>query len=243
MNNKDFFLPGTPLYFAVKQSLLAALARGEWLRGQAIPPENQLAEKFGVSIGTLRKAVDELVSEHILIRHQGRGTFVATHESDQHFFKFFRIQRRDGFKSYPTTRLLKFRRRKATREACESLQLPKDASVFHFFNLLSLNNDLVMVDEIQVPEILFATLTEQSLDERSSTLYNFYQNNFGINIVDTREKLSVCQADSAVAGWLNVEQASPLLLIDRTAYTYQDRPVEWRQTRVNTAKYEYIAKD
>jgi GntR family transcriptional regulator len=243
MNNKDFFLPGTPLYFAVKQSLLAALARGEWLRGQAIPPENQLAEKFGVSIGTLRKAVDELVSEHILIRHQGRGTFVATHESDQHFFKFFRIQRRDGFKSYPTTRLLKFRRRKATREASERLQLPKDASVFHFFNLLSLNNDLVMVDEIQVPEILFATLNEQSLHERSSTLYNFYQNNFGINIVDTREKLSVCQADSAVAGWLAVAEASPLLLIDRTAYTYQDRPVEWRQTRVNTAKYEYIAKD
>ncbi|MGH8842401.1 MAG: GntR family transcriptional regulator [Advenella sp.] len=243
MNNKDFFLPGTPLYFAVKQSLLAALARGEWVRGQAIPPENQLAERFGVSIGTLRKAVDELVSEHILIRHQGRGTFVATHESDQHFFKFFRIQRRDGFKTYPTTRLLKFRRRKATREASERLQLPKDANVFHFFNLLSLNSDLVMVDEIQVPEILFATLNEQSLDERSSTLYNFYQNNFGINIVDTREKLSVCQADSAVADWLNVAQASPLLLIDRTAYTYQDRPVEWRQTRVNTAKYEYIAKD
>src|SRR5690606_34366623 len=105
----------------------------------------------------------------------------------------------------------------------------------HFFNLLSLNNDLVMIDEIQVPEILFATLTEKSLAERSSTLYNFYQNNFGINIIDTREKLSACVADSAVADWLQIAQATPLLLIDRTAYTYQDRPVEWRQTRVNTA--------
>ncbi|ETF04356.1 GntR family transcriptional regulator [Advenella kashmirensis W13003] len=243
MNHKKFFLPGTPLYFAIKQSLLAALASGEWVRGQAIPPENQLAEKFGVSIGTLRKAVDELVSEHILIRHQGRGTFVATHESDQHFFKFFRIQRRDGLKSYPVTRLLKFRRKKATREASERLQLPKDANVFHFFNLLSLNDDLVMVDEIQVPEMLFASLTEQNLSERSSTLYNFYQNNFGINIVETREKLSVCEADSAVAKWLDIAQAMPLLLIDRMAYTYQDRPVEWRQTRVNTSKYEYIAKE
>ena len=243
MNHKQFFLPGTPLYFAIKQSLLAALASGEWVRGQAIPPENQLAEKFGVSIGTLRKAVDELVSEHILIRHQGRGTFVATHESDQHFFKFFRIQRRDGLKSYPVTRLLKFRRKKATREASERLQLPKDANVFHFFNVLSLNDDLVMVDEIQVPEILFVTLTEQSLSERSSTLYNFYQNNFGINIVETREKLSVCEADSTVAKWLDIDQAKPLLLIDRMAYTYQDRPVEWRQSRVNTSKYEYIAKE
>lgn len=243
MNYKSYFRPGTPLYFAVKQALLAALASGEWVRGQAIPPENQLAEKFGVSIGTLRKAVDELVSEHILIRHQGRGTFVATHESDQHFFKFFRIQRKDGFKSYPVTQLLKFRRKRATREATERLQLPKDASVFHFFNVLSLNGDLVMVDEIQVPEILFATLTEQSLSERSSTLYNFYQNNFGINIVDTREKLSVCHADNAVAGWLHVPEATSLLLIDRMAYTYQQRPVEWRQSRVNTSKYEYVAKE
>ena len=241
MNHKDYFVPGTPLYFAVKQSLLAALARGEWVRGQAIPPENQLAEKFGVSIGTLRKAVDELVSEHILLRHQGRGTFVATHESDQHFFKFFRVQRRDGFKSYPVTQLLKFRKHKATRAAMERLQLPKDASVFHFFNLLSLNGDLVMVDEIQVPEMLFSALTEQSLRDRSSTLYNFYQNNFGVNIVDTRERLSVCAADAAVADWLQVPEMTALLMIDRIAYTYQERPAEWRVTRINTEKYEYVA--
>lgn len=243
MNNQDYFVPGTPLYFAIKKTLLASLANGEWVRGQALPPEKQLAEKFGVSIGTLRKAVDELVSEHILVRHQGRGTFVATQESGHHFFRFFRIKRKDGFTSYPDTQLLKFSRKKATPEACERLQLPKDARVFHFFNLLSLNNDLVMVDEIQVPEILFSTLNEQSLQERSDTLYNFYQANFDINVVDTKEKLSICQADNTVASWLEVPEATPLLLIDRIAYTYQDRPVEWRITRLNTSKYEYVAKE
>lgn len=243
MNKKNYFVPGTPLYFAVKQSLLASLASGEWVRGEAIPPENQLAKKFGVSIGTLRKAVDELVKEHILVRHQGRGTFVATQESDQHFFRFFRIQRRDGLKSYPVTQLLKFQKKKASKEIREQLQLAKDAYIFEFFNLLSLNDDLVMIDEIQVPENLFSSLTEKSLAERSSTLYNFYQNNFGVNVIDTKEKLITCQANKDIAAWLQVPENTALLQINRIAYTYNEKPLELRQSYVNTEKYEYIAKE
>jgi len=125
----------------------------------------------------------------------------------------------------------------------ERLQLPKDASIFHFFNLLSLNDDLVMVDEIQVPENLFSSLTEQNLAERSSTLYNFYQNNFGVNVIDTQEKLTTCQADSELSTWLNVPEKTALLKINRIAYTYNEKRVEWRQSYVNTEKYEYIAKE
>src|SRR5690554_5295211 len=87
---------GTPLYQQVKRALLAALAAGEWAQGEALPPEKNLAERFGVSIGTLRKAIDELEAENILVRHQGRGTFVAIHSRNQHFFRFFRIVRQDG---------------------------------------------------------------------------------------------------------------------------------------------------
>src|SRR5690606_19314216 len=101
---------GTPLYQQVKRAVLGALADGEWKKGEAIPPEKLLAERFGVSIGTLRKAIDELAAENILIRHQGRGTFVGIHAHNQHFFKFFRIVRQDGAKTYPTTQLLRFRR-------------------------------------------------------------------------------------------------------------------------------------
>ena len=77
---------GSPLYEQVKQAVLAALAQGEWKQGDAIPPEKLLAERFGVSIGTLRKAIDELAAENILVRHQGRGTYVAAHTRNHHFF-------------------------------------------------------------------------------------------------------------------------------------------------------------
>ena len=154
---------GSPLYEQVKQAVLAALAQGEWKQGEAIPPEKNLAERFGVSIGTLRKAIDELAAENILVRHQGRVTYVAVHTRNHHFFKFFRILRQDGHKSYPATELLRFRRVKASAEARDKLGLPAGAYVFEFLNMLSLNGDVVMVDDICLPESRFPGMTMDDL--------------------------------------------------------------------------------
>src|SRR5579863_7965391 len=105
---------GGTRYKEVKGAILMALSAGEWKGGECIPSEKRLAERFGVSIGTLRKAIDELCAENILIRHQGLGTFVAMHQRDRHFFRFFRIVRNDGDKTYPTVSLVNFRKTKAT---------------------------------------------------------------------------------------------------------------------------------
>src|SRR5690606_21176071 len=70
---------GQPLYKGVKLLITQGRMAGEWRPGQAIPSESRLAGRFGVSLGTVRKAIDELVAEKILVRHQGRGTFVAAH--------------------------------------------------------------------------------------------------------------------------------------------------------------------
>jgi GntR family transcriptional regulator len=110
---------GGTRYKEVKSAVLGALAAQEWKGGEAIPSEKRLAERFGVSIGTLRKAIDELCAENILVRHQGLGTFVAMHQRDRHFFRFFRIVRRDGDKTYPVVSLVNFRRTKASRD-CRS---------------------------------------------------------------------------------------------------------------------------
>lgn len=234
---------GSPLYAQVKQAVLAALARGEWKQGEAVPPEKTLAERFGVSIGTLRKAIDELAAENILVRHQGRGTYVAVHTRNHHFFKFFRIVRQDGHKSYPATRLVRFRRVRANAAARECLSLPAGAYVFEFTNVLSLNGDVVMVDDISVPEARFPGMTEQQLRERPSTLYAFYQDMFGVNVIATDERLRVCPADAAHAGWLGVAEHTPLLEIRRVAFSYNRQPVEWRISRVNTQAYEYLGQE
>jgi len=234
---------GSPLYAQVKQAVLAALARGEWKQGDAVPPEKTLAERFGVSIGTLRKAIDELAAENILVRHQGRGTYVAVHTRNHHFFKFFRILRQDGHKSYPSTRLLRFRRARATAVVRERLGLPAGAHVFEFSNVLSLNGDVVMVDDICLPESRFPGMEEHHLRERPSTLYSLYQDVFGVNVIATDERLRVCVADATHAEWLGLDEHTPLLEIRRVAYSYNRQPVEWRISRVNTAAYEYLGQE
>jgi len=234
---------GSPLYRQVKQAVLAALSNGEWKQGDAIPPEKTLAERFGVSIGTLRKAIDELAAENILIRHQGRGTFVAVHNRNQHFFRFFRVLRQDGYKSYPTHELLRFRRVRASALVREKLELEAGAHVFEFINRLSLNGDVVMIDEISLPEALFPGMTEKHLRERPSTLYNLYQDVFGLNVIATDERVRACAADRAHAKWLDVAVGVALLEIRRLAYSYHGRPVEWRVSRINTDSYEYVGQE
>jgi GntR family transcriptional regulator len=232
-----------PLYEQVKHAVLTALAQGEWTQGEVIPPEKQLAERFGVSIGTLRKAVDDLAAENILVRRQGRGTYVAEHSRNAHFFKFFRVVRQDGHKSYPTTALQRFRRVRASALVREKLGLPSGASVFEFSNVLSLNGDVVQVDDISLPEARFPGLTERQLRERTSTLYRFYQESFGVNVIATDERLRCCLADAQHASWLDVPEGSPLLEVRRVAYSYSHQPVEWRVSRVNTESYEYLGQD
>ena len=231
-----------PLYKEVKSQLLTALSRGDWMPGEVIPSERPLSVHFGVSIGTLRKAIDELVAENILVRHQGRGTFVASHNRNHHFFHFFNVVRHDGKKSYPKVELVSFSKCKANPLACEKLEISSSAKVFQFTNVLSLNDEAAIVDIIALPEALFAGLTEQRLSNRTSTLYNLYQEAFGINIISTEEHIRAAGANAELGKWLGVEIGAPLLQVRRTVFSYNNQPVEWRLSYVNTERYEYFAR-
>src|SRR5689334_4714622 len=123
-------LVATPLYKEVKARLTRGLAAGDWKAGEAIPSESRLAERFGVSIGTIRKAIDDLVAERILLRQQGRGTFVATHSEDRTLFYFFHMVGKDGSRELPVTELLSFRRSRASATEEERLGVPRGGSVF-----------------------------------------------------------------------------------------------------------------
>src|SRR5688500_18338871 len=119
-----------PLYKEVKIRLTRGLATGEWKPGEAIPSETRLADSFNVSIGTIRKAIDELVAERILLRQQGRGTFVATHTEDRTLFYFFHIVGKDGSRELPVTELLSFRKARASAAEEERLVIERNAAVF-----------------------------------------------------------------------------------------------------------------
>jgi GntR family transcriptional regulator len=232
---------GTTLYKEVKRQVLHALAAGEWSPGEAIPAEKRLCERFSVSIGTLRKAIDELVAENLLIRHQGRGTYVATHNREQQMFRFFNFVGHDGAKTYPRLSLISFAKKKAGKIALEKLALPAMAKVFEFTNVLSLNDAPVIVDEITLPEALFDGLTEALLRNRPNTLYNLYQARFGLNVIRIEERLRASTASAPHAGLLGIKTGAPLLEVRRVAYSYNDQPIEWRISYVNTEKYEYLS--
>ena len=234
--------PGVPLYKEVKRRILAALAAGEWKAGGLVPSEKELCKVFAVSIGTLRKAIDELVTENILIRHQGRGTFVVSHSRNHHFFHFFNITRHDGQKSYPTVELVRFSKAKADALACEKLGVAAGSKVFVIVNRLTLDGKQPIIDVITLPEHLFPGLTEQQLRNRTNTLYNFYQENFGLNVIRTEEHVRATLANDELGGWLAIPAGTPLLQIGRSAYSYENQRVEWRLTYVNTDQYEYAVR-
>jgi GntR family transcriptional regulator len=231
---------GGTRYKEVKSAILAALSAGEWKGGECIPSEKRLAERFGVSIGTLRKAIDELCAENILIRHQGLGTFVSMHQRDRHFFRFFRIVRRDGDKAYPVVTLIDFKKARVSREVAAMLNIETGVRVFQFVNGLALHGKTVLIEHITVPEAHFPGLTETKLRNRPNTLYNFYQDVFGINVVETDERVSVASANELESTQLDVSVGAPLLEIRRIAYSYHRSAVELRVSRLNTEEYEYI---
>jgi GntR family transcriptional regulator len=216
-----------------------ALSRGEWSPGEAIPAERRLSKRYGISIGTVRKAIDELVAENILIRQQGRGTFVASHNRDRMLFYFFHVVPLEGAKEYPDVGLLAFNRGKADRVTAEALELAPGDPVFRIRNLLRLAGRPAIVDDITLAVARFATLTEKQFRSRPSTIYNLYQEAYGISVVRTSERLRAVVADAEIARHLEIPPGAPLLEIRRVAIAYNDVPVEYRVSHVDAGHFEY----
>lgn len=230
-----------PLYKEVKLRLTRALMAKEWRPGAAIPSESRLAERFQVSLGTVRKAIDELVAEKILVRQQGRGTFIATHTPDRTLFYFFHIAGKDGRKANPTTELLTFTRARAEAELAGQLGIARGERVVRIRNLLRLSGQPVLIDDIVVSAATFPDLDETRFGGRAGTIYGLYQERYGINVIRIAERLSAALAEQESAQLLGVPEQAPLLRIERVAYTYNDRPVELRRSLVNTAGHVYLS--
>jgi GntR family transcriptional regulator len=235
-------IEGGPLYKGVQRALMEQLASGALKPGQLIPSERQLATEFAVSIGTLRKAIDDLVEQRILIRQQGKGTFVATHDRERLLFYFFHIVPQIGLKSYPLVEFVFFHKAEASAEVALRLAITLGAPIFHVRNRLSLDGDVVSVDDLFLDQARFASLTAPQFKERPNTIYNLYQEAFGITVVKTDERLRAEAADVEHAKQLKIKPGMPVLTIRRTAIDMRGESVELRISTVNTAKHEYFAE-
>jgi len=231
---------GMPLYRVVKRSLLQAIESGAFPPGETLPSEAEIASQMGISIGTLRRAVDELAAEHILVRRQGRGTFVATHNTDRFLFQFFHVEREDGRREAPVVDLVSFERVRADEEPAQALQLRPGDPVVQIENRLRLQGLAVIYDRLTLPAGLFKGLSEKRFRERPSTIYQLYQSDFGITVVRAQERARARAADRNAARVLGVAVGLPVMQVNRTALTFGDRPVEHRVSIINTAHHDYV---
>ncbi len=231
---------GMPLYRAVKRALLRAIESGRLAPGQALPSEAQLAVAFGVSVGTLRQAVGELAAEHILVRRQGRGTFVATHGDERFLFQFFHVERSDGRRELPRVELLAFERLRLDDEGASALGLRTGEPAFRVENRLLLQGRAVVHDELWLPATLYRGLTEKRFRERPGTIYQLYQSEYGITVVRAVERARAVAADRAAARVLGLAVGTPVLRVRRTALTFGDKPVELRLSTIHTAQHDYV---
>ena len=229
-----------PLFRAVRRSLLRAIESRAVPPGQALPSEGELSASFGVSVGTVRRAVDDLVAEHILVRRQGRGTFVATHSSDRFLFQFFHVERCDGLRESPQVELVSFERTRLDDEAAAALMLKPGEPALQVENRLRLQGRPVVHDKLVIPAALFRGLTEKRWRERPGTIYQLYQSEFGITVARAHERLRAVGADRAAARVLGVPLGQPVLQVRRVALALNGKPVEWRVSTVMTAQHDYV---
>ncbi|HUW50157.1 MAG TPA: GntR family transcriptional regulator [Sulfuricella sp.] len=229
-----------PLYEQIKILLTQSLIAGEWRPGEVIPSETELAGRFKVSQGTVRKAIDELAAENILVRRQGKGTFVATHTEEHTQYRFLRIIELNGKKEFPTSEVLYCERGKADSTAADRLELKRGAPVVTVRRVLRFSGKPVILDDICLSAMLFKGLTEALITEFQGTLYSLYESRYGTRIIRAEERIRAVAADETAADLLGIALKAPLLDIDRVAYTYGDQPVEWRISRCITQHHCYL---
>jgi GntR family transcriptional regulator len=230
-----------PLYLQIRDLLVQLLDAGEWRPGEVIPSEMDLAARFGVSQGTVRKAIDALAADNLLVRRQGKGTYVATHtEERSSMFRFLRIRKNDGRDEYPASRLIDVRRGKASPEVARALELKTGDSVFILRRVLEYGGEPAVLDEIVLPASLFRGMSRGRVEAYRGSMYSFFETQFGVRIVKAQEKLRAVAADATTAALLHVEPGQPLLAVERVTRTYGDRPVEWRRGLCATRRHHYL---
>jgi GntR family transcriptional regulator len=228
-----------PLYRQIKALIVRGLDGGAWKPGQPIPSELELAERFKVSQGTVRKAVDELAAENVLVRRQGKGTFVATHGEPRQQFRFLRLMPNEGEPAQYESRASECRRARAGGEAAQLLDLKPGDGVILVRRVLYFGGQPTVVEEITLPGNTFKGLTAAKLAAHRGSIYHLYETEFGTRMIRAEEKLRAVTADAPTAAALGLTRGTPLLSVERVAYTYGDRPVEYRHGLCRTDTHYY----
>lgn len=232
----------SPLYQQIKALILGSLRSGEWKPGEVIPSEVELAARFRVSQGTVRKAIDELAAENLLLRRQGKGTYVATHAEQQVQFRFLKLVPDSGARGSegPAQRdIIECRRVRASADVAKALALRCGDTVLQVRRVLSFGGAPAILEDIWLPATPFKGLTAETLSTYKGPMYALFETEFNVRMVRAEEKIRAIAANETHADLLKVAVGNPLLSVERIAYTYQREPMELRKGYYRTDTHHY----
>jgi len=232
----------SPLYLQIKALILKSLQSGEWKPSEAIPSEVELANRFRVSQGTVRKAIDELAAENLVIRRQGKGTFVATHAERRVQYRFLKLFPDQGdLKSEgPAERtIIDCKRLRASAEVARALAIKAGDAALQVRRVLSFAGRATILEDLWLPGGPFKGLTAERLADDRGPMYAMFEAEFGVRMVRAEEKIRAVLPDADQCVLLNTEPHTPLLSVERVAYTYNDQPMELRRGLYLTDTHHY----
>jgi GntR family transcriptional regulator len=229
----------SPLYQQIKALITQSLQSGEWKPGELIPSEIELAGRFKVSQGTVRKAIDELAAENLVVRRQGKGTFVATHHEARAQFRFLRLMPDAGEPHSADNQILDVKRLRAPAEVARLLDIKPGDSVIFIKRVQSFDGAPTIVEELWLPGLIFKGLTAERLVEYKGPMYGLFEMEFGTRMIRATEKIRAVGADENTAQLLKIVPGAPLLSVERVSFTYGDKPVEVRRGLYSTDRHHY----
>jgi GntR family transcriptional regulator len=202
----------------------------------------ELAARFRVSQGTVRKAIDELAAENLVVRRQGKGTFVATHAEQQVQYRFLRLLPDTGDASSEGPRQRHFiecKRLRAPADIARALGLRSGDAVLHVRRVLSFQQVPTILEDLWLPAAPFKGLTAERLDSYRGPMYALFETEFGVRMVRAEERIRALAASEPACELLKVKAGEPLLSVERTAFTYNDLPMELRRGLYRTDTHHY----
>lgn len=242
LTTTDTPLPGQSRYGWLAGTLRSRILQGEWAPGDAIPPEAALAKACGVALGTMRQALSLLVSEGLLERRHGKGTFVTSGLGGASMMRFFRFRTSGELQATPRSRILSRQVRLASEDEAEGLALPPGSSVLALERLRSVGEQPCLLESIVLPLPMFAALADSATDHWDDLLYPMFQRVCGVVIHRAQDQLSFTQLTGAQAKQLQLTAGHPCARVQRQAFDLTNQCVELRVTLGDAFSFEYTAQ-
>lgn len=231
-----------PLYEHVKRQLAETIVVGQWPPGTVLPSEVAPAARFGVAVGTIRRALSDMTAEGMLTRRRKTGTVVtgrSPHHTLRHFFQYFRLHDASGALLRSRAEVLRLEHEPADEAEASAFGIERGSEVIRIERLRHIGERPVMIDSFAMPAARLAGFPRRPADV-PQLLYLHLLERYGIRLSAVRESITAAIATARDRRLLHLRSPAALLVIDETSYDQTGAATLIAQHRATTDGFCYI---